>query len=525
MIDKSQFISGVCDIYDERLLQNSLTTEGNVCGILLSDLTLFDDSGFDDKSFVTRHGRMLFRIGKQLRDKGLNNFDEITLLSNINEDVKEKLYNELGNFRQIQNVIDAVSIKNQDVFFDELNKRNILMSLYRKGFNIFEEVALDSGKKVVPFKLFDRLTSSEVLDWYNGQISFLETKINSSKIVEEGYVDFEPEFIDSLENQEQMGVGFDSCIDANGEEFKTFPFMNSHLLGLKHGTISAWAAHSGVGKSSYMITVIMSLISKGERVLLVSNESQIADIKVMFLVWTLTRCLNYWKLSKRRLISGKLTDEDRKKITEAREFFRTHYAKSVKIVTLADADAHLTCQIIKKHILRDGITTWVCDTMKLSTTEGANDAVWLSLVKDTRQMTEICLKYNVIGILTIQLALATQNRAWLDSSCLSNSKAIKETLSNLVMFRKLNPSELDPMSPYFIAPFRSKQKEDGTWYEEPYTPDQTQVFRVAFIDKCRRGIDSGDDGVCYLMRMDGDHCSFFETAKCRPTHKLFITEK
>jgi hypothetical protein len=133
-MDKNQFISGVTEIYDERLLVNSLTTEGNVCGVLLSDLTLFDDCGLERKDFVTKHGRMLFTIGQQLRAKGCANFDEITLLSNVPPEVKEKIDNELGGFRAIQNIIDVVSIKNMDAFMDELNKRNILMSLFKKNY-------------------------------------------------------------------------------------------------------------------------------------------------------------------------------------------------------------------------------------------------------------------------------------------------------------------------------------------------------------------------------------------------------
>ena len=199
MIDKKQFISGICDLYDNRLLENSLTEEGNVCGVLLSDLTSFDDCGLEAKDFVTKHGRMLFNIGKQLREKGLSNFDEISLLSNINEDVKEKIDSELGGYKAIQNIIDVVSIKNMDAFMDALNKRNILMSLYKKNFNIFEEMTLDNGKKIVPYKLFEKLSSSEVLDWYNAQITTLTTKINSSKILDESYVDFDDAFLDSLE--------------------------------------------------------------------------------------------------------------------------------------------------------------------------------------------------------------------------------------------------------------------------------------------------------------------------------------
>ena len=93
MIDKRQFISGVLEKVNnqEELLEGRLTAEGNVCGCLLGDLTYYDDSGLEASDFLTKHGRMLFNLGKQLREKGLSNFDEISLLSNINEDVKEKI--------------------------------------------------------------------------------------------------------------------------------------------------------------------------------------------------------------------------------------------------------------------------------------------------------------------------------------------------------------------------------------------------------------------------------------------------
>ena len=524
-MDKNQFISGIFDKYDTRLLENSLTTEGNVCGLLLSDLTFYDDCGLESKDFVTKHGRMLFNIGKELRSKGCANFDEITLLSNVNDDVKDKIDNELGGFRAIQNIIDVVSVKNMDAFMDELHKRNVLMSLYKKNFNIFGEMTLDSGKKVIPYDLFQKLSSSEILDWYNAQLASLETNINSSKIVDEGFVDFDDEFIERLSRKEEVGVSFgDAGLNIKGETISTFPFMSGNILGLKPGTLNCWAAHSGAGKSTYMVTVCMSLVAKGEKIILVSNESQISDVRIQFLVWILTRCLDYWKISKKKLTSGNLTDEDKVKIKEARKWWKEHYAKSVKIVTLSDADARLTCQIIKRHILRDGCTSFLVDTFKLTTDGGSNDAFWMSLIKDTRDLTSLAMKYNVIGMMTVQLALNSLNRCWIDASCLSQSRAIKETLSNLIMFRKITDAELDPGSPYFIHPFRSKQKEDGSWYEEPYTPDRSKVWRCFFIDKSRRGADSNDTGVAYLVRYDGDFCTFYETAKCRPTHKLINTE-
>ena len=525
-MDKNQFIGGVFDLYDERLLESRLTEEGNVCGFLLNDLTLYDDCGLSSNDFITKSGRMLFTIGKQIRDKRYHIFDEITFLSNASEDLKNKINNEFGGFRQIQNVMDAVSLKNYDSFLDDLNKSNIMLALSRKNFNLLDEMILDNGKRVVPYQLFKKLSASEVIDFYEGTLSTLDTKINSSKIVEEGYINFNDAFIERLENKEEMGVSFgEAGINVKGDAIKTFPFMSSDILGVKHGTLNCWAAHSGAGKSTYMVTVLMGLISQGERFTIVTNESSVSDVNIQFLIWTLTRCLDYWKISKKKLSSGNLTDKDRQKIQEAQTYWEQNYAKSIKVTSLSDADARLTCQIIKKDITRGGYTGFLVDTFKLSMDSGNNDTFWMSLVRDTRSLTEIAMKYNAIGLMTVQLALNSLNRCWIDASCLSNSRAIKETLSNLIMFRKVTDLELDPSSPYYINPFRLKQREDGSWYEEEFLPDRSKVWRLFFIDKCRRGADSNDTGVAYLVRYDGDFCGFYETAKARPTHKLINTEK
>ena len=262
----------------------------------------------------------------------------------------------------------------------------------------------------------------------------------------------------------------------------------------------------------------MSLVTKGEKILIVSNEMGLSDFKQGFLIWVLYRYFNYNKLSKKKLASGNLSDEDRKMIQKAREYWRKNYAKQIKMVALSDADSRLTCRIIKKHIQRDGFTTFLVDTFKITTSGGTNDNFWLQLVADSKELDGIAKRYNVIGLMTIQLAINTLGRLWMDAFCLSNSKAVKEVLSNLILFRKIYPDELIQGTPYDLKPFRSVKKDDG-WVEEPFLPDPTKVYRCLFVEKSRRGIDSGDSGEAYLVRYDGDHCSFYETAKCRPTHK------
>ena len=88
-------------------------------------------------------------------------------------------------------------------------------------------MTLDNGKKVVPFQLFKKLSASEVIDFYDGTLSTLDTKINSSKIIEQGFIDFDDAFLERLENKEEVGVSFgEAGLNIHGEKIKTFPLLS-----------------------------------------------------------------------------------------------------------------------------------------------------------------------------------------------------------------------------------------------------------------------------------------------------------
>lgn len=527
MIDKQLLLEAARSLPDE-LLEHRLETEANVCACLFNDLTLLDDGGFDPGSFITQHGRILFSVAKEIRDKGHNVFDEVTMLSNLSELALEKIQTEIGGFQQIQNLMDIVDTRNWDSYSDALNKANVIINLHNKGFDVLSEITLDNGKVSTPIKLFKKFTTAQVIEWYESQLSSLSTKVFSTKIVDDTFVDFDDAFIESLENQEDLGVDFgDAGENIDGEKIHTFEFLSRQIMGFKTGTLSAFAAASGVGKSTWLVGMIMSLISKGgHKVCLVSNETQAKDIKIQFLSFFCSRYLNEWGITKTKLISGNLTNAEKDTLRKAKTEFRERYMHRIKIVTLADADTAVTCQIIKNAILREGCDIFCVDTFKLTMDSGNAENFWLSLVKDTRTLTEIALRYDVIGLMTVQLAINSQNRSWLGAESLSQSKAIKEVLSNLILIRQAYPElEFNPNSPYFIRPFRSKYNENtGEWYEEPYEPDPKQAYRIIFIDKSRRGVCSADNGICYLSRFDAEHSSFFESAKCRPSHKMFNSE-
>lgn len=519
-----RFIDGVVEKIDKRLLSNRLAKEGNVCGCMLKDLTLYDDCGLAQEDFITKHGRLLFNLIQKFRSKGLQECDEVTYETNIGDidkKIGEIIQNSFGGWQQIQNLINIAPIKNWDSFLDELNKSNTIIALYKKGFNIFDEIILDNGKKIFPLEYFEKLTSSEVIDFYEGTLASIGTKINSSEIVEEGYITFDNSFIEKVKNKEEMGISFgDAGSDINGDEIRTFPFMSDNLLGLKHGTMTAFAAQSGCGKTSYMVTLIMSLISKGEKVSFITNESRKDEITALFFIWILYRVVLYKNLSKRRFLSGVINEEDMIYIKKAQNIWQEKYSKSIIIHCLSDANASLSANIIKKDILRHGATVFIVDTMKLTLSDTGDEGSWLPLIKDSRALTKVALKNNVIGIMTLQLAPSMESRLWLDVSCLANCKQIKEVLSNLILFRKIKPDELDQESKIYIKPFRRKKRDDGTWYNEPFEPNKDVPYVIMFTDKSRRGMDSGMTGEAFLCRTDLDHVSFYETARCYPSRKM-----
>lgn len=520
MINKDAFIAGVCDQIDERLLEDRLTIEGNAVSVFLQDLTNYNDINYKPEDFLTKDGRFLFCVGKSLRGLGYNYLDEVTVMSKCPKEVKDKI-TALGGWKTIQHLLDVVNLENTEAILDDLTKSNILVSLYKSGFNIFDEVALENGKKVSPFKLFKNFTSTEVIDWYDAKISGL-SKVNNNQIIYDEYVDFGDKFFSDLENNVDSGVSFaDAGNDINGEKISVAPFLSSNILGLAPGTLSLFGGFSGVGKTTYLVGVIMALISQGKKVLFLENEIMMNKLKLVIFSWFLSRYMCYQKLPKRKLEPGVYNEEEKEIIEKARAIWKEKFSNKLRIIGLSSANSKLTAQIIKNAVLRSGFDVFVVDTFKLDESADINGALWQVMKNNISELEGLTKKYSVIGIATVQLANSDLKRLWLDSSCLGTSKGIKEVCSNLILLRKLGGElELIEGSDIYCRPFRSKKTEQGEWIEEPYDADPSKVWRVLFIDKSRSGPDSGDTGVAYLLRYDGDHCSFYETAKCRPVRKI-----
>ena len=478
-------------------------------------MLLLDDLDLKKEDFITNDGRFYFGMLTQLRKKGFYSLDEITILSNMNDEVIER-YEACGGWESIQHQIDIINDKNFDTYIDILYRENIMLHMVDDGIDLLHAVDVN-GKKVVLLKLFRKMDADSVQDWWDARITSYGTGY-SSKVLEEEEIDFDDEFIDNCKEGLENGVPFDIAgYDINGEEMNCFPFLSRQINGILEGTTTMMGGYSSAGKSTWWITVLMSLLHYDRKILIISNEENIKKFKIKFMVWLLGKRNRYFKLTKKKMTSGDISTESRKQLTDVQKYWRENYKGRVKFIAIADADMSLVKKKIRENVLRYGYDTVLYDTFKIQGGDISSARQDLSLVRDSRELDKLAKKYNIIMLASVQLAEYTKGKLFLDASILSNAKQIKEQLENLFLMRTVYTEELDEKSKYYCHPFRLKKVNDK-WIEEEYKPDTSAVWRMVFTEKCRTGANSSDTGCAYLLKYDGDHCIFRETCQCRPKH-------
>lgn len=517
----NDFLVGVEEKYPQALLKGRKLVEGNVIACIYKDLLSLDEVKLVADDFITVDGLFYFNLAKLIRELGFSVIDEVTILSNIGEHSIET-FEELGGWNSIDSMIQAMNLNNFEKYFDVLIRENIILGLHNEGFNLLKPIQ-ENGKDIIPIKLFRKMDSEGVLDWYESRLTGFNSG-SSSKVLEES-VDMEitDGFIDGIFEGEDGFVPFSDLFeDIEGEMAMGLPYTSSHMMGLLHGTSNFLAGHSSTGKSTLLCTITLGLVAQGEKVILMTNEQKIKAFKIQFLTLILAKRFKYFKLTKKKLNAGKdnLTEEDKEMLYKAKDYWNEHFKGKIACVSISDSDVKIARKKIREYHLKRGFTTFIYDTFKLEFSDGSNDNHWISLIKDSRTFDKIAKKYNMIGICSMQLALNSLGTLFLDARCLSNSKAVKEILETLIMIRSVYPEELDKENKkFYCRPFQRKQV-NGRWIEENYEPDKNATYKMLFFDKTRNAENSTDSGLALLLKFNGAVGVFKEVAYCRPRHGI-----
>lgn len=512
------FLRGIKDRYPEELLKGRMEIEGNLIACLAKELTLIDDAKLKNSNFISKDGKFYFGLINDMRKKGFNYIDEVTILSNSSESVIEQ-FEARGGYEALSNMMDVVSLSNFDIFLDQLYRENLLCSLYDDGFNLFKEIKV-KDKNVVPIKLLRKLTSAQVIDFYDTIVSGYDAG-QSSEVMEEEDIDFDDSWVEELEEGGDLGVPYDICgTDIYGNDINGFQYLSNQTLGLHKGHLMMLAGFSSVGKSTIFVTLIMALLYRGEKIVVISNEEKIQKMKVKLMMWMLARYCRYFKLTKSKLASGNLTEEDKKEIKKAQKYWNDNYKGMLKFISINTNDISLIKKKIRDAHLKYGFTGFLLDTFKLSDDSFGGERQDLSLVRDSRELHNLAMKYNLIGMCSCQCGERFKGTLTLTANVLAGSKQTKEILQQLFMCRSLyNEEELNPKSKYYCQPFRMKKVNDK-WESEPYEPDPDGVYVVLTVEKNRDGIDTPSNGVSYLLKFDGQWSTFKEVAQIKCKHGI-----
>lgn len=512
------FISGVKEKFPSELLEGRVNIEANVIGCMIGDMLLAEDTNIDGSKFITKDARLIFGIVKTLREKKCAVFDEVSVLTYINEDVRDRL-NSMGGVSAVRNLADCVNEKNYDSYLDNLLKSNIILDMHTFGFNLLSPIEYE-GKTIKPLKLFAKMSSEQVTDWYTAKLESFGTGY-SSRVLEEEEVDFSDAFIESLESGEEAGTPFEFFDDdVSGNPAPALKYFSQQVNGIPDG-MTIIGGFSNVGKTTLILTVVLSMLHAGRRCMIISNEQRAKVFKIGFLLLILTKHFNYFNLTKTKLTNGNITAEDKKYIKKAQEYWREKYKGKLWFISIPDSDVNLAVKKFRIGILNKGINTCVYDTFKCDFSNNTDDNTWVSLIKDSRKLEALSRKYPGTQVIcSLQLAINSLGKLFLDSSVLSMSKQIKEVCDLMILCRSMYSEEFEQGGKYYCSPFKTvKNETTGKWENVDWIPKPDTVYRAVFIEKSRSsGSVSSDTGIGYIFSFHGQWGLWSDAAKARFKH-------
>lgn len=447
--------------------------------------TLFDDyREIDEKTlFVSRDAKFYYLLGKALRGTGLNSFDNLSIDNYLSTkpNIKSE-YDGYGGWKEVEQMMNMVSEDNVASYYDQIAKKNYLISVCEKYDKAFSNItALNKLSSEDTYLLFDNIN--------------VASSLANSREVESSNLMITDNDIESWNKGEAVGVNYN----------KAFPLLNYTTLGLPKGDITLVTGHSGTGKTSFVFRILLAIVQDGGKVAIISNEMQVTAYKHLLLVHVLTEELGkkeHFQVTRKKLKQGHWSAEEQAVIKEAQKIVNEKYGDKMQFVKLFDNNSSVVMREMKRLNRQFGINVFCWDTYKAD--DSMTTKMWEELLMNSRKVFNLVAKENWSLVLTFQLALYTTNQRYLDAGCLSNSKQIKEVVSEHLMLRKLWQDEYTGEK-YDCKPYKWNDK-----VKTFFTLDKDKMYIVVFIEKTR----NDDNARCILYQWESTWNKWTEIGYC-----------
>lgn len=452
------------------LTKNRDILEGNfVLSLYKNPIELYGDFPINsDTDLLTSDGKFYYNLGKNMIDKGIKNFDEISLLSFLGDYPELKAeYEDKGGWKSIAEYTDILDEDNIEAYYNELIKNNLLIQLDKKGFDITTNM-----------KVFSKLnTADEVIDYLDAQLNSVALNITHDLKLET--LQYTKQDIEDKKNGTQIGLQFsESC-----------PLLNSFCNGIPRKGLTMFASYTNGGKTSFVFEdIVMPMIDQKIKVCVISNEQDSIVFKDLLYLHVLTHDLDYWNITRTKLKDLDFSKEDWEYFNKANEIIENKYKNYVLFQRVYDYSMKNVKRTIKK-LARQGFELFIYDTFKVDAT---TDVVWQSFLNDSKELFQISSKEGVAIITPVQIALSTKGRIrYLNESVLSNSKQISEIYEEIFMFRDIWKDEYsNGQEGKRITPYKYKKDEDGFTNireEIPINASDGKHYKIFFHCKSRNG--------------------------------------
>lgn len=482
--------------YPDALIKNREMIEASFIFSLYKDTSLYGDYSrnikldIEDGDIRTTDGIFYYSVGLQMFKLGYQNFDNLSISTFLESNqVLKDGFESRGGYKPIEEMKSLINIENVETYHDELVKNNMLLRLHDKGFNVVSNI-----------DKFKKMTSEEVYMYYDYLLNNIN--INTGNTIQIETLEIDDKFIEECNEGSSKGIDYG----------KVCHILNYLTLGLPLSDMYLVGGHSGIGKSSFVFgNIIMPVAENGVKCCIISNEQKSKDFKNILLSTVLAKDLNYYDLTRKKIKIGNFTPEQLAKIYEAKDKIKEKYS-SIKFVKLFDYSVNKVKKIVKK-LSKQGYQIFLYDTFKSDDlNEGES---WKTIVEDSKQLFQLASKENVCIIPTYQLALHSLNKRYLDATCLSNAKQIKEVFSEMIYLRPVWEDEFEGQK-YDIKPFNFKKDSNGkyTKIKETYVMNPEKKYLIVFLDKTR----NDEDKQTILYEFNGRYNLWKEVGYCSPFH-------
>ena len=480
---------------DNKLKNKLDVSESLLIGGFWKSPELYSEHTLNHKQ-LSEDGCFYYQIGAKMYADGNNVFNDasVSILLEKHPILLEG-WNNRGGWNTIKSIMSISEPKNIESYIDDFNKYQYLKFLHSKGF------CIDLDK-------MDKMSAKQTMAYYEYLIANDEINVDND-------VEFEPLYmtkdeIEDLKNGALIGIQYGAW-DYNPEENEKhiyakphrkpnkdnttkiytyhggcLPILNNMTLGLERRNLTMIASYINKGKSSLMFgNFVISVVEHGHKSLLISNEQDALNFKILLTVYVATKYYNYYGLTRRKIKSGSFSEEDEFYMNLAQDFIKKFYYDTglIQFCKTFDYSTEKVVREIKKFQKRGG-EVFFYDVLKAEDNEKAT----AELISTSKDLFQVASKTGLAGVCTMQLQMGLEDKLrFLTMGALSFSKHVLEVFSCAIFFRDLWADEIDSESKFYCKPHKwIKDENTGKYIGKKEIPfDSEKKYSVAFVVKSR----------------------------------------